>query len=488
VSEGRTPRKTPLSTGVFLVVGILLGISLFVLGNLVAHVGIFDLGSLLELPDRRAQGLADGDAQAAAVQVGARVEEVGATLDADALYGYTQNELDEASAAAIRSLLEASPDTHTSYYTPEEYAAYQRESEGEYAGIGVVLTLYDNRATVLQVYHGSPAADAEVAPGDAIVAIDGVRKDWEPTSASEAIHRAANETVEIVWERDGQERTTILALATVSVPTVVSHRIEQEGQNVGYIYLRRFNTEAADEIRAAIEQLELEGVDAYILDLRDNPGGFVDEAVELTSLFVREGEVVRVAQRDATRIYQVTGEVATEKPLAVLVNSASASASELSAAALQDHGRATIVGETTFGKGTVQNLHLLSFGGAVRYTIAHYLSPEGRTIEGVGVVPDVPVALEERDASADADADAEAGADADADAGASGTDADAAGEADASADATEPAHREGADSGEASPTPAPTLAEMLSDNLVSEDYRYRPGVDAQLDAALAALR
>lgn len=438
----KTSRKTLKSRGVFLL-SVLLALLLFVSGNMAAHIGLFDIGELLGVANPRAVGFTDGTAAAPAIQVGARVEEVGALLDSEALYGYTQDQLDEVSATAIRALLDASEDSHAVYYTADEYDAYLRESQGEYAGIGVVLTMFEQRATVLQVYADSPAAQAGVLPGDVVLAIDGLRQDWSPASASEAIHRPVAETVEVIWERKGQEISTTITLGAVSVPTVVSHLIEDQGATVGYLYLRRFNTNSAAEVQDALLELEAFGAQSYILDLRNNPGGYVDQAVELTSLFVAEGEVVRVEERSRTDVYQVTGDPVTDKPLAVIVNANSASASELTAAALQDYQRATIVGETTYGKGTVQNVRFLSFGGALRYTIAHYLSPAGRSVEGSGLTPDVVVA--------------------------------------------ERAGDQTSSDGSVQSSYHPTLEELLADNLTSADYHYRIGVDPQLDAALAAV-
>ncbi|MDR1421341.1 MAG: S41 family peptidase [Coriobacteriales bacterium] len=435
------PRKTLVRTGVFLL-SVLLALALFTAGNLLAHTGLFDIGSWLGLPDVRAQGKDDPTASASAVSVGARVEEVGAMLDAESLYSFDQQQIDEASAIAIRALLEDFEDSHAIYYTAEEYAAYQRESQGEYAGIGVVLTLFDERATVLQVYADSPAEAAGVVAGDVVLAIDGQRKEWNPADASAAVHRLDGETVEIIWERAGVERRTAIVVDTVNIPTVISHLIATQDARVGYIYLRRFNSESAAQVRTALEELAAEGAESYILDLRGNPGGYVDQAVQLTSLFLARGEVVRVEERSQTKVYEVTGEVVCDAPLVVLVDGNSASASELTAAALQDHGRATIVGETTFGKGTVQNVRMLSYGGALRYTIAHYLSPEGRIIEDTGVLPDVVVSPE---------IDVEQGG-----------------------DLEEP--------------PKLTLEELLAGNLGSPDYHYRLGDDVQLDAALSALR
>jgi carboxyl-terminal processing protease len=356
------------------------------------------------------------------------LDEVASFLDADALYRYTQGDLDTATTTAIRALIETSGDRYAQYYTAEEYTAYLRGSEGEYSGIGVVLTTMDGAITVLQVYEDSPAFDAGVRVGDVLLGIDGDRHDWEMAEATEAIRRTSGEEVVIVWRRGTEERTTSLTLRDVNVPTIVSHIIEQGGQSIGYMYLRRFNAHSASELREVIADLDGRGAQSYILDLRGNPGGYLSQAIDITSLFVPEGVVVQIEDRGGVAVRRVTGRTATSKPLTVLVDGNSASASELVTAALADHGRATVVGEVTYGKGTVQDIRQLSWGGALKYTIAHYMSPNGTALDGVGVTPDIVV------------------------------------------------------------KPASGLEDIrLSDHLTSGDYRYEKGVDPQLDAAIAAL-
>jgi C-terminal peptidase prc len=242
----------------------------------------------------------------------------------------------------------------------------------------------------------------------------------------------------------------VLVLREVNIPTIVTHLIERDGQAVGYVYLRRFNTHSASELSAALLGLEEQGAQSYILDLRGNPGGYLSQAIDVTSLFVSEGVAVQIEDRQGVVSQEVTGKTVTDRPLAVLVNGGSASASELVAAALADHGRATIVGENTYGKGTVQDIRRLSWGGALKYTIAHYLSPKGTVLDGVGITPDVLVPLTD---------------------GSDGEGADGQGDADGQDD--EGAHG-GSDSG-------------LSDHITSSGYRYEQGADPQLDAALVAV-
>jgi carboxyl-terminal processing protease len=401
---------------------------LFTAGNLGAHLGIVDIGKLVGLTAPQTRGPSDADAEAATAQLAARLDEVAALLDTDALYRYTQGDIDAATTEAIRALIETSGDAYAHYYTAAEYAEYLRDSEGEYPGIGVVLATLDGTVTVLQVYEGSPAFEAGIAAGDVLLAVDGDRHDWELEEATTAIRREPGREVSILWQRGDEERETVLMLREVNIPTIVSHLIEHQGQAVGYVYLRRFNAQSADELSEALRGLEAEGARSLILDLRGNPGGYLSQAIDVTSLFVAEGAVVQIEDRRGITVDGVDGAPVTGLPLAVLVDGASASAAELVAAALRDHGRAAIVGERTYGKGTVQDVRELSWGGVLKYTIAHYLSPAGTALDGVGITPDVVVG------------------------------------------------------------PATGLeGSGPGDRPMSNDYRYRPGADPQLDAALAAL-
>jgi carboxyl-terminal processing protease len=438
--RGRLGRLTPV------LLAVLATILIFTAGNLAGYLGIVDVAKLTGLSSAQTRGVADADAEVSAEQLSARLKEVATLLDSEALYRYTQGDLDNATTEAIRALIKTSDDAYAHYYTPAEYTEYLRNSEGEYSGIGVVLTLIDGAVTVLQVYDGSPAADAGVMAGDVLLAIDGDRHDWALEEATETIRRPLGEEVTLVWQRGEQERETVLVLREVNVPTIVSHLIEQDGQAVGYVYLRRFNTHSTSELREALRGLADRGAGSFILDLRGNPGGYLSQAIDITSLFVPTGAVVQIEDRGGITVEKVTGETITDRPLAVLVNAGSASASELVAAALQDHGRAVIVGETTYGKGTVQDIRKLSWGGALKYTIAHYLSPNGTVLDSVGVTPDVAVAPVPEQGSEGEDGDG---------------------------------------SGDTGGSGAAALG--LSDHPTSNDYRYRSGVDLQLDAALGAL-
>jgi carboxyl-terminal processing protease len=407
---------------------VLFAAALFIVGNLTSSLRIIDLGSMVGLRDSASVGSASADEEVSTAQLAARLDEVAHFLDTDALYRYTQGDLDTATTTAIRGLIETSGDSYALYYTPEEYAEYLRSSEGEYSGIGIVLTEMEGEITVLQVYTESPAFDAGILAGDVLLSIDGDTHDWGLDEAIEAIRRPTGAEVTLVWQRGTEKRETTLTLREVNIPTIVSHLIEQGDQTVGYVYLRRFNMQSASELGEVLRGLEERGAQSFILDLRGNPGGYLTQAIGITSLFVSEGAVVQIESRRDITIERVNGEIVTSKPLAVIVNGGSASASELVAAALQDHGRAQIIGEVTYGKGTVQDIRELSWGGALKYTIAHYMSPNGKVLDGVGVTPDILV----------------------------------------------------------SPAEGPEGL-GLTDRITNDNYLYAKGVDPQLDEAIAAL-
>jgi len=408
---------------------LLIAALVFTAGNLSMYYGFVDIGNQFSLKNPISIGTSSPEDRVTTRQLAIRLEEVARYLDAESLYRYTQGDLDAATTAAINALLETSGDRYAFYYEPEEYQAYQQSSEGEYAGIGIVLSLKNDEVTVVQVYEDSPASKAGVKAGDVIVAIDGVRKDWTLEDATTTIRRPSGEKVSILWRRGDIERETQMTVQSVSIPTVISQMIEYEGQKVGYIYLRRFSSQSSKDLSEALKKLEAAGAQSFILDLRGNPGGYLNQAIEVTSLFVRDGVVVQIEDRKGTKSRSVNGKPVTDLPLVILINEGSASASELVSAALQDHGRATIVGVQSFGKGTVQDIVQLSWGGAIRYTIAHYMSPNGRTIDGIGVIPDVIVVYT--------------------------SDIEVIG---------------------------------IEDMITGDNYQYRPNVDSQLDAALRVLR
>lgn len=323
----------------------------------------------------------------------ARIAEVEGMLQHESLDSY---DLDASTSAVVEAFLESTNDSFTRYFSDARYTSFVDSSTEEYPGIGVFFAESEGRAYALDVFEDSSAAQAGVRPGDFVVAIDGDRsQDWSATEAINAVQREAGATVVVTWlrpdgegESGGSEFTTTLACSEYEEPNV---SIDLLGGNVGYVKLSQFTQNSDSLVRQALEQLKGQGATSFVLDLRDNPGGYLTKAVDVASLFIRSGIVVEITTVDASTTKQVSGKTATDAPLVVLVNENTAGSAEVLAAALRDTDRGTIVGTTTMGKGSVQVTKPLSFGGALRYTAARYKSPSGYSIDQVGVTPDVTV-------------------------------------------------------------------------------------------------
>ena len=327
-----------------------------------------------------------------------RIAEVVEILDEESLDSY---DLETMTEIVLEALADSADDPYLTYYNAERYAALLQETSDEYGSIGVLFSEYNGKAYVVDVFEGSAAQLAGVEEGDFVVAVDGDDSyDWTAAEVTSALTRSAGEEVTITWRRasslddeGGEEYTTTLVCSDYSEANVSTALYEDE---VGYIQLKQITSNAADLVSEAIEELEDEGATCFILDLRDNPGGYLTQAVDVASLFVKSGTIVRIETTQSETTKNATGVSTTEgtdAALVVLVNENTSSSAEVIAAALQDNQRATIVGTTTMGKGSVQVTRELSFGGALRYTAAYYKTPNGADIDGVGVVPDVQVSL-----------------------------------------------------------------------------------------------
>lgn len=305
---------------------------------------------------------------------------------------------DDASMAAgvVSGMLQSLDDSYAVYFDKQHYAYFNEQTTGEFYGIGITISDKNGKPTVVSVIKGTPAENAKLKAADVIVSIDGVTRDkWDLDEVVKRVRGPEGSKVKLQIARKGAPGLLEFTItrAKIDVPNV-----EQElvGKDVGYIRLYSFNQRSGDDLRAAISELTTKGAKGFVLDLRDNPGGLLSASVDVVSLFVKDGVVVsvdgRAAQVDET--YRASGSIETKAPVVLLVNENSASASEIVAGALQDYKRATIVGVTTFGKGSVQQIEELSFGGAMKLTIAHYLTPKGRIIDKKGVVPEVVVKMD----------------------------------------------------------------------------------------------
>ena len=329
--------------------------------------------------------------------VSARVSEVEDVLAQSSLDTY---ELDFAAAELIQSLMEATGDPYAAYFSPERYESYVREStSGGYEGVGVLFSEYNGKAYAADVFEGSEAEAKGVKQGDYVLAIDGDDSvEWTLAEVLSALGSANDENVVISWMRPstvdaetGEEFTTTLMIKVYEEPNLE----ESLQDDVGYLRLHQMTADSAELVRGALASLTEQGATRFVLDLRGNPGGYLTQAVEIASFFVKSGVIVQVSTVDGVTSKTAAGVTVTDAPLVVIVDSFTSAAAEVLAASLQDNQRATVVGETTMGKGTVQLMRELSFGGAIRYTAAFYQTPLGRDIDGTGVIPDVKVTGEQ---------------------------------------------------------------------------------------------
>ncbi|HEY6257738.1 MAG TPA: S41 family peptidase, partial [Xanthobacteraceae bacterium] len=289
-------------------------------------------------------------------------------------------------------------DPHSSYMDAKSFRDMQVQTRGEFGGLGIEVTMEDGLIKVVAPIDETPAAKAGVQANDFITHIDD-----EPVQgltlnqAVDKMRGPVNTKIKIKIMRKGQDKPVEMTL-TRDVIRVLSVRSHSEGGDVGYIRITQFNEQATTGLKKAIADLTAQDGDklkGFILDLRNNPGGLLDQAISVSNAFLNRGEIVSTRGRNADETQRFTarpGDLTKGKPVIVLINGGSASASEIVAGALQDHKRATMVGTRSFGKGSVQTIIPLGSGnGALRLTTARYFTPSGRSIQAKGIVPDIEV-------------------------------------------------------------------------------------------------
>jgi carboxyl-terminal processing protease len=307
---------------------------------------------------------------------------------------------------AIRGMLDALGDPHTGYMDPDEYMQANIPLEGEYEGIGAWVDPNAEYLTIVSPMPGSPAEKAGLKPGDEVIAVDG--EDMTGVDGNLVIRKVlgpAGTTVRLTIRREGEPEPLEFEIvrARITIPSLESRMLDN---NIAYIQLFQFGESADQELRKALEDLLSQKPVGLILDLRNNGGGFLQSAVEVASEFISEGVILYEVRGDGTRdtYPALKGGLATEIPMVVLVNEGTASASEIVAGAIQDHNRGTLVGTTTFGKGSVQLwIPLKNDQGAVRVTIARWITPNEQQIQGIGLQPDIEVPFTQEDFDAGQD-------------------------------------------------------------------------------------
>ncbi len=323
--------------------------------------------------------------------VSAKLDLLNSLIDQYYLY---EGEVDEdALAEGIYSGYTAAlGDPYTEYYDREETAALMESTSGEFSGIGATMTQNTDGpgAVITAVYEGSPAAEAGLQAGDVISKVDGNDVSGMDLDSIVSLIKGEKGTeVKITVLRYGQEIETAAVRDIIQMQTVDSVMLDNQ---VGYISVSEFDDVTYDQFKSALDSLEAQGMVGLVIDLRNNPGGNLDTVTDMLKLLLPEGPIVSITDKNGdTEEITCDGSNEFTKPLAVLVNQYSASASEVFCGAVQDYGIGSIVGVTTFGKGVVQQLMDLGDGTCLKVTIAEYYTPSGRSINGIGVEPDVEV-------------------------------------------------------------------------------------------------
>lgn len=300
---------------------------------------------------------------------------------------------------AVREMLEKLGDPYTRFMDPEEFRDMQIDTSGELTGVGIQLAQDEEtkELVVVSPIEDTPAAEAGIVARDVIVKIDGQSTEgMDVNAAVNLIRGPVGTNVTLTIRRGTEEMIFELNRARIEIhPVRYSLRTSPVG-SVGYIRLTQFNSNAGDEMRDAIQDLERQGVQGYVLDLRSNPGGLLYSSVDIARMWLNEGVIVSTVDRQGVAEQeQANGTALTDKPLVVLVDGGSASASEILSGALQDNDRATLVGTQTFGKGLVQSVRGLGDGSGLAVTVAKYLTPSGRDINKAGISPDIEIELTE---------------------------------------------------------------------------------------------
>ncbi len=298
--------------------------------------------------------------------------------------------------AAINGML-TSLDPHSSYLDPEAAKDMQVQTSGEFGGLGIEVTMENEELKVITPIDDTPASKAGVLSGDIIAEIDGEAvRGLNLEQAVDKMRGLVNTPIKLMLIRKGADKPIDVTIVR-EIIKVKATRSRVEGDDVGYIRIMSFTEQTYDNLQAAIEKINKDvgpKLKGYVLDLRLNPGGLLNQAISVSDAFLENGEVVSTRGRDPNNIQRYDsrpGDLTNGLPLIVLVNGGSASASEIVAGALQDHHRATILGTTSFGKGSVQTIVPLGENGSLRLTTALYYTPSGNSIQGKGIVPEIKV-------------------------------------------------------------------------------------------------
>ena len=314
----------------------------------------------------------------------------------------------EAMDAAINGVLQ-SLDPYSSYMSPKMFESMQTETSGKFGGLGIEVGMEAGVVKVISPIDNSPAYRAGVKAGDYIVKINNIQVQGKSlTEAVDLMRGPIGSDIEITIRRIGEKKSFIFKIKReiIEIKSVKAKYVEDE---IGYLRLTSFNENSSEQIKDKIKEMsQNDNLKAYILDLRNNPGGLLSQAIKITDFFLNKGEIVSTKGRKSyenRKWFAKNGDITNGKALIVLINYGSASASEIVAGALKDHKRATIIGENSYGKGSVQSIIPLKNNGAIRLTVSKYYLPSGDSISEIGVRPDIEVAENSDDFRIDTDTD-----------------------------------------------------------------------------------
>jgi carboxyl-terminal processing protease len=306
------------------------------------------------------------------------------------------DEIDQSKSmdSAINGLLQ-SLDPYSSYMSPEIFNEMQTETSGEFGGLGIEVSMESGLVKVISPIDDTPASRAGIKAGDYIVKIEDTQVQGKSLSEAVDLMRGpVGSSIELTVRRRGEKKalTFNIVREIIEIQSVKTDLLEN---NIGYIRLTSFNENSSEQIKNKINDLEKnQNVNAYILDLRNNPGGLLSQAIKISDFFLDDGEIVSTKSRKTSenrKWFAKKGDITKGKTLVVLINYGSASASEIVAGALKDHKRAIVLGENSYGKGSVQSILPLKNKGAIKLTVAKYYLPSGKSISEVGVIPDIQV-------------------------------------------------------------------------------------------------
>ena len=379
ISNPVPPKKQKSRFGLGFLVGALVGAAVILIG-----VVVYSFVTYRQMVD-----IYSGDAEYEYLSYQEKIETILEYLE---LYYIGDVDPEKMGDGLSDGLLSGIDDKYAKYYTKEEFDRLLEDSSGEYCGIGVSITQEESgEIVVYKVFKGTPAEEAGIHAMDVIVEADGERN-FADLDALVAVVRGEEGTkVDLVILRDGEEIPMTVERRTIITPSVESKMLDD---NIGYIAISEFDRATVTQFNDAITELEEAGMEALVIDLRDNPGGDYDSVVAMADRVLPEGTIITTKNKQGTVKEETSDEAHQLKiPMALLVNANTASAAELFSGAIQDYGLGYIVGTQTYGKGVVQSIYRLSDGSGMKFTTEKYYTPSGRCVDGEGVIPDYDVAL-----------------------------------------------------------------------------------------------